>query len=546
MSTTTLDSPAAPPPPPVRSVWRRWLDPNTTAGRRRILGLVLFAILFGLFFTFNRFPKLDTVREDVEIATSAASRTAVEIPALKARDCFQGFCVESTEPFLERWWDFSTTYIELVTVGMIFAFGVAGLAEALLLPKDGSFGRRRGIVGSLQGLTTGAAMNLCSACIVPVANSVRKQGGGIETTVSITQGSATLNAPAVLMVFAIFTPMLAGTRVVLSLIGALLLGPLVARVVHGHAPERPRVSDRLAIAEAGEPLQPWSTVIRKGVADWLVSAWRFFIRLAPIMIIAGFVSGAAIQLLTPEIVDRFLGNHALGIATAATLGILINVPLLFEIPLVAALMLLGMGTAPAAVLLFAAAAGGPITFWGLAKQIPVRGVAALAGGTWAIAAVGGLTVLAVGLPIAEPGAPTIAFDGTTCTYTGPSSFSAEPVEFVVRNDAVGDAPDITMGVLVGRIEQPVAQLAAFSESFPNEHLPTYFTTAGERHFIFADTAEILTVPFHRAGTYAISCTYGGSFFVIGEFSMLQPPGWFEEYRGQFANHIAGQTIAIED
>ncbi|MEE8331778.1 MAG: hypothetical protein V3R84_08395, partial [Acidimicrobiia bacterium] len=201
MSTTTLDSPATPPPPPVRSVWRRWLDPNTTAGRRRILGLVLFAILFGLFFTFNRFPKLDTVREDVEIATSAASRTAVEIPALKARDCFQGFCVESAEPFLERWWDFSTTYIELVTVGMIFAFGVAGLAEALLLPKDGSFGRRRGIVGSLQGLTTGAAMNLCSACIVPVANSVRKQGGGIETTVSITQGSATLNAPAVLMVF---------------------------------------------------------------------------------------------------------------------------------------------------------------------------------------------------------------------------------------------------------------------------------------------------------------------------------------------------------
>ena len=63
---------------------------------------------------------------------------------------------------------------------------------------------------------------------------------------------------------------------------------------------------------------------------------------------------------------------------------------------------------------------------------------------------------------------------------------------------------------------------------------------------FADTAEILTVPLHRDGTYAISCTYGGSFFVIGEFSMLQPPGWFEEYRGQFANHIAGQTITVED
>ena len=112
MSTLTLD----PPPPPTRRVGiRRWLDPSTTTGRRRILGLVLFALLFVFFFSFNRFPKLDTVREDVEIATSAASRTAAAIPALETRDCFQGFCVESSEPFLQRWWDFSITYIELVT-----------------------------------------------------------------------------------------------------------------------------------------------------------------------------------------------------------------------------------------------------------------------------------------------------------------------------------------------------------------------------------------------------------------------------------------------
>jgi uncharacterized membrane protein YraQ (UPF0718 family) len=505
---------------------------------------VLFALMFAFFFTFNRFPKLDTVREDVEIATSAASRTAVAIPALESRDCFQGFCVESSAPFLERWWDFSITYIELVTIGMLFAFGVAGLAEALLLPKDGSFGRRRGLVGSLQGLTTGAAMNLCSACIVPVADSVRKQGGGIETTVSIAQGSATLNAPAVLMVFAIFTPLLAGTRVVLSLVGALLLGPLVARVVRGNAPLLPSVTDRLAITEAAGSAEPWPTVIASGVGDWLRSSWRFFLRLAPVMIIAGFVSGAAIQLLTPEVVETVFGNHALGVAIAATIGILINVPLLFEIPLVAALMLLGMGTAPAAVLLFTAAAGGPITFWGLAKHISVRGVTALAIGTWVIGAVGGTALLLMGSPIEAASAPTIAFDGTTCEYSGPSSFDVGSVEFIVRNDAVSDNPDITMGVLVGHITAPVEDLAAFADAFPNEHLPAYFTTAGERHFIFTGTAEVMTVPFHREGTYAVSCTYGGSFYVVSEFSMPQPAGWFEEYRSQFANHIAPQTFTV--
>ena len=70
-------------------------------------------------------------------------------------------------------------------------------------------------------------------------------------------------------------------------------------------------------------------------------------------------------------------------------------------------------------------------------------------------------------------------------------------------------------------------------------------TAAERHFVFSETAEILTVPFHRPGTYAVACTYGGSFYVVSEFSMRQPPGWFEEYRGQFAHHVAAPTITVE-
>ena len=52
-----------------------------------------------------------------------------------------------------------------------------------------------------------------------------------------------------------------------------------------------------------------------------------------------------------------------------------------------------MGTAPAATLLFTAAAGGPITFWGLAKVMPRRAIATFATATWGIGAVGGLAVL---------------------------------------------------------------------------------------------------------------------------------------------------------
>ena len=100
------------------------------------------------------------------------------------------------------------------------------------------------------------------------------------------------------------------------------------------------------------------------------------------MVVAGFGSGLVLQWLSPDVVAKYLGNDLMGVAIAATFGILINVPLLFEIPLVALLLLLGMGTAPAATLLFTAAAGGPVTFWGLAKLMPKRAIAMFAGTTW--------------------------------------------------------------------------------------------------------------------------------------------------------------------
>ena len=83
------------------------------------------------------------------------------------------------------------------------------------------------------------------------------------------------------------------------------------------------------------------------------------------------------------------------VAIAATLGLLINVPLMFEIPLVAALLLVGMGEAPAATLLFAAAAGGPVTFWGLARAMPRRAVASLVATTWALGLIAGLAILTI-------------------------------------------------------------------------------------------------------------------------------------------------------
>ena len=364
---------------------------DTTLKKKRLVGLVLLAVLLGLFLWFNRIPKLDTIEADLVTATAV--------------QCFQGLCIDDTpeSSLLERWWDFSLTYLKLITLGMTFAFLVAGLTHAFLLPLEGGSGwSGRGIKGSLRGLMIGPIMTLCSACIVPVSSAFRRRGAGVETTIAIVQGSSTLNLPALIMAVMIFPPVLAGSRIGLSLVGALLLGPFVAFVVRRHPDStvQPVRVDPIAAAES----LSWRRVIKDGTRDWIRTSFGYLVGLGPIMVVAGFASGFAIQWVSPGTVETYLGNDLTGVAVAATFGLLINVPLLFEIPLVAALLLVGMGTAPAAVLLFTAAAGGPITFWGLAKVFPKRTVAVFATATWGLAAIAGLTILALG-PLFGVGRP---------------------------------------------------------------------------------------------------------------------------------------------
>ena len=359
---------------------------DTALKKKRVIGIVLLAVILGLFLAFNRIPKLDTVEADL---------AGVKAPQA---ECFQGFCI-NREPeigFFERWWDFSTSYLKLVTAGMIFAFLAAGITEVFLFPRSGGSGiTGGGIKGVLRGFAVGSSMNLCSACIVPIASAFRRRGAPVETAIAITQGSSTLNLPALVMAALVFTPMLASTRIAVSIVGVLLLGPLVALLMRRQL----SFSDafRFGREEGHIPeLATWRETIGTGLKDWAKASLNYLWRLGPAMILAGVAGGLVIQWITPDTVAAYLGDNVSGIAVAATLGILINVPLLFEIPLVAVLMLVGMGTAPAAALLFGAAAAGPFTLWGLSRVMSKKAVAAFAAGTWGLSMVGGVGLLFVG------------------------------------------------------------------------------------------------------------------------------------------------------
>ncbi|MCI0837660.1 MAG: permease [Chloroflexi bacterium] len=353
----------------------------TELAKKRLTGVILLAIILGLFLAFNRYPKIDIIGEDLGAVTNSS------------RQCFQSFCIDRDEGsgFLREWVSFSVSYLQLVTVGMTFAFLTAGLADAFLFPKRPGAGFISGgrIKRTLLGAAIGPVLNLCSACIVPVSAAFKKRAG-LEGAISMVQSSATMNLPALIMVFFVFTPVLGASRVLLAVLGALLIGPLVAMTVR----QKRAPNVEIPLPAESEEESDWQTALVSGFRQWAKSSIGYFVRMAPLMIAAGFISGLVIQWLSPDTVAEYLGNDALGVIIAATFGILINVPLLFEIPLVALLLLLGMGTAPAAALLFTAAAGGPVTFWGMARLMPRRSIATFAGATWTLGAIGGLIVLA--------------------------------------------------------------------------------------------------------------------------------------------------------
>ena len=329
---------------------------HTAAGKRRVIGVALLLAILLPFAGLNRLPKLDTVRADL---ASALAPTA---------ECFQGFCVEADpeSTFLARWWGFSTTYLRLVAIGMAFAFAAAGIAEAFLVPGVGNgqvpaVRARSRLRRILTGLGMVPMVNLCSACVVPVSSAVRRGGLGVEGALALVHGSAVLNVPSLLMIAVIFSPSIGASRLLLGAAAAFLLGPLVAAVVGRRAAGG---ECDLAPPSVPDPAATWRQVLAEGLPTWARASGRMVLQMGPIMVAAGLVSGAAIQFLRPETVQAFLGDNLAGILVAATLGVLINVPLLFEIPLVTVLLLLGAGT-------------------------------------WAIAAAGGLLVLAAGALLPE-------------------------------------------------------------------------------------------------------------------------------------------------
>ena len=108
-----------------------------------------------------------------------------------------------------------------------------------------------------------------------------------------------MNLPALIMVTMVFAPLLSSSRIVLSLLGVLIISPLVG-FIYGKSREEEHSHESKELLLNSENFDmSWKDSILEGCNIWLRSSFKFFIRLGPVMVLAGFASGLAIQWLSP-------------------------------------------------------------------------------------------------------------------------------------------------------------------------------------------------------------------------------------------------------
>jgi hypothetical protein len=475
---------------------------------RRIIGVVLVTVTVVGFAALIGYPRLDEVREEVAIAT-AVDVARAGVPADQVSNCFQGFCFEDDVGFLQKWWDFSSTYLKLVWPGLLLALLVAAITDVFLFRSG-----RGPAYGTWNTAGLKARAERRGTALVPSAG-LDEGGAGIVV--------GAVAAPMVAMSIVLFTPRVWGTAVA---IGLLVAGAMLATARTG--------------SSRGEPDTPGLGQLDREV---LSSVTRFAIRLIPAFIVTAFLGGLGTQYLTVEGVESVAGDRGIAIVLAVVVGLLIHAPLEFSLPIAGLALLVGADPVVAGVLL---AVSSIASFASIRTLLRVSGTGVVAM-LLVVLLVGAFgTATAARAVISVTSGPTIAWDGESCSYRGPARFGPGVYAFDVVNDTEDGGDGHTLAIVVGKLPDNVS-LDHFDATVAADRtaaLPGWFTVAGTREFVFPGMTETAEITFHDPGTYAVVCLDGGGFYVIFEFSMPQPMGWFDEFRNTFNGHVTEETFVV--
>jgi uncharacterized membrane protein YraQ (UPF0718 family) len=184
---------------------------------------------------------------------------------------------------------------------------------------------------------------MCTCCAAPVVVGLRQRQASPGGALAFWLGNSVLNPATLVFMGFVLGWNWAALRLVLGVLMVFGLGYLVNRLV---TPQESAAADgQLAQLAALQEEQRGNAFVR-----WLGLFARMALRLIPEYIVLILLLGAARAWLFPHVGPE-IGNQFIWIVALAVAGMLFVIPTAGEVPIIQAMLSLGMGVGPAGALL---------------------------------------------------------------------------------------------------------------------------------------------------------------------------------------------------
>ncbi|WP_049620544.1 permease [Frateuria defendens] len=271
-----------------------------------------------------------------------------------------------------------------MVLGLLLGSGIQALLPAHWI---GRLLGGHGFGGVLAGGLLAVPGMMCTCCAAPVVVGLRRHRASPGGAIAFWLGNTVLN-PATL----VFTGFVLGWH--WTLLRVLLGVPMVFGL--GWLANRMAAPGREAAAGPWLPAEPEPRSLAETGRRWMAIFGRMAARLIPEYVVIVLLLGALRAWMFPHI-GPAIGDQWFWIAALALAGMLFVIPTAGEVPIVQAMLALGLGSGPAAALLLTLPPVSLPSLAMLARAFPVRVLVAVAVAVVGFGVLGG--VLAVWLQL---------------------------------------------------------------------------------------------------------------------------------------------------
>jgi uncharacterized membrane protein YraQ (UPF0718 family) len=306
------------------------------------IAIALVGAIATAFWTGSRYPRLEEKAQMAGIVPVEGPLTFESV-----------FAVDPDTALAVRVLQTSVNWARENLQGMIF-----GLLFAAALLTVAAFVRRRydpGAVGAtLLGVVIGTPLGVCVNCAAPIARGLHAAGVRLETTLAALVSSPTLNVVVLTMAFSLFPLYVVMVKLAVTVAFLLIAVPIIARLSRSDlapAEAAPAVMSAsappLLAVDNASPITGWPgaawAVLRTFARNllWIVR------RTVPLMLLAALIGAFIVEVVPWQLVVS-LGagiTHSLTLVlmgALAVFGLILPVPIAFDVVIASALMQAGL------------------------------------------------------------------------------------------------------------------------------------------------------------------------------------------------------------